>query len=195
MTTALDRLPANMRTRIAVAPSPNDALEEPCWLWTGSCATNGYGHVKIGGKLRTTHQVTYELHHGHPVPPGLEPDHLCRIKRCCQPAHLEAVTHQVNIQRHFATKTHCNYGHPLSGPNLVMSRGRRECRTCNNKRKRDRRRQTSSSAPAFRSVDALTGRRAPAADDAAAGPHPVGASADVDLPGMSAPPAGSGGDA
>jgi hypothetical protein len=31
---------------------------------------------------------------------------------------------------HNKTKTHCPQGHPLSGDNLYVSRGRRECRTC-----------------------------------------------------------------
>jgi hypothetical protein len=37
-------------------------------------------------------------------------------------------------------KTHCKYGHPLSGDNLstaALAKGLRVCRTCNNERQRD----------------------------------------------------------
>jgi hypothetical protein len=48
-------------------------------------------------------------------------DHLCRVRVCVNPDHLEAVTHKVNIHRsptHSANKTHCKHGHSLSGNNL-----------------------------------------------------------------------------
>lgn len=75
-----------------------------CWIWQG--AKTGYGHGMIGVGSRTDgtrrlqgcHVVTWESQHG-PVPAGLELDHLCRVPACCNPAHLEAVTHAVNLQR------------------------------------------------------------------------------------------------
>jgi len=69
-----------------------------CWTWTGSCAGSGYGHLCVDGKWRGTHRISYEVHVG-PIPAGLVIDHLCRNTLCCNPYHLEAVTHQENMRR------------------------------------------------------------------------------------------------
>lgn len=55
--------------------------ESGCWEWTGALV-NGYGQAKIGHRLRGVHRFSYE-HHVGPVPAGLEIDHLCKNKRCC----------------------------------------------------------------------------------------------------------------
>ena len=68
-----------------------------CWLWPGS-RTSGYGNVSIAGKMHLVHKFIYEQLKG-PVPAGLELDHLCRTRACCNPDHLETVTRQVNVQR------------------------------------------------------------------------------------------------
>jgi HNH endonuclease len=59
----------------------------PCWIWEGGLR-HGYG----------AHHVAWRQRYG-PVPDGLELDHLCRIKACCNPDHLEAVTHAENVHR------------------------------------------------------------------------------------------------
>jgi hypothetical protein len=71
----------------------------PCWIWQLSVTRAGYG--SIGGSREGTklaHRVYYEQAHG-PVPEGLELDHLCRVPVCCNPDHLEAVTHAENVRR------------------------------------------------------------------------------------------------
>lgn len=108
-----------------------------CWIWTASTFVSGYGQVKLDGKNRRVHRVAYELAYG-PIPDGLVIDHLCRVKRCCRPDHLEAVTQQENLLRGDtvnavnAAKTHCVNGHALSGPNVYVNptSGHRSCRAC-----------------------------------------------------------------
>lgn len=106
-----------------------------CWSWTGCLNSKGYGCAQHEGKVQLTHRISYEVHNG-PIPTGLQIDHLCRNKRCCNPTHLEAVTGKVNCERTpEATKTRCKNDHPLAGPNVRLKSkpggGRqRECVVC-----------------------------------------------------------------
>lgn len=70
----------------------------PCWIWTGHVNENGYGRIGYKRKVTGTHRLAYELLVG-PIPEGMEPDHLCRERACCNPAHLEPVTHDENMRR------------------------------------------------------------------------------------------------
>lgn len=75
-----------------------------CWLWTGTIALNGYGLIyRQGGPLVGAHRLAYEVHVG-PIPKGYELDHLCRVRRCVNPAHLEPVTHSENVRRGFEAR-------------------------------------------------------------------------------------------
>lgn len=69
-----------------------------CWLWTGRITWSGYGWTGFEGRSRPAHRVIYEQL-VWPVGPGLELDHLCRNRACCNPMHLEEVTHLENVRR------------------------------------------------------------------------------------------------
>ena len=135
-------LPANMRNKIAEEICPIAGLPGFCWAWTGAINSRGYGCIGINGKSQLSHRVAYELLVGA-IPAGLQIDHLCRNKKCCNPSHLEPVTAKVNSSRtDQAEKTHCVNGHPLTGANLIVrpygDRGlvKRNCRTCKNQGQR-----------------------------------------------------------
>lgn len=109
---------------------------EACWLWSGALMTGGYGGFWLDGAMRLAHRLSYEWSVG-PIPPGLEIDHLCRVRHCVNPAHLEAVTPAVNVRREPRNQvTHCPYGHPYDETNTFISDGCRGCRTCRAARKR-----------------------------------------------------------
>jgi hypothetical protein len=129
---------ARLLIRCETAPPP-DGVAGDCWIWPGSVAgkyEHGVTHLRNPVRRIYAHVVAYRVFVGD-VPEGLEIDHLCRRTRCCNPVHLEAVTHKENIRRAMgpfsmkARQTHCKHGHPLSGPNLGRThRGTRRCRTC-----------------------------------------------------------------
>lgn len=81
--------------------------ETGCWVWVGCPTPKGYGLFALRGPYPSvrvsTHKWAYERLIG-PVPEGLELDHLCRNRMCCNPLHLEPVTHQVNMQRSVAVR-------------------------------------------------------------------------------------------
>lgn len=109
-----------------------------CWIWLGLLDEKGYGRIKIKGLTRRTHIVTYEHVHGA-RPTGSVIDHLCRVRHCCNPQHLQAVSPAENNRRGLSPsaqrrrQTRCVHGHELT-PDNIYSRpdrpGMRECRTC-----------------------------------------------------------------
>lgn len=103
-----------------------------CWLWTAA-RQNGYGVIKVKGRFRGAHRVSYEMHRG-PIPDGLVIDHLCRTPHCVNPDHLEPVTIGENIRRgenHYRRATHCKRGHEFTpGNTLMLANGSRACRQC-----------------------------------------------------------------
>lgn len=75
------------------------SVEAPgCWLWSSGQQGHGYGAYSYGGKSIAAHIYVYQLLVG-PVPRGLELDHLCRVRHCVNPDHLEPVTHLENTVR------------------------------------------------------------------------------------------------
>lgn len=111
-----------------------------CHIWTGSIDQDGYGKISIKGVERRAHRIIYELEVGK-IPKGLIINHLCRVRSCVNPKHLEATTHRINILSGVAVsainarKTHCSNGHEFTPENtrVYTYKGRtgRACRTCN----------------------------------------------------------------
>lgn len=112
---------------------PNDWRAVPCKPPPSQAHSNGHGYYKVsvGGEYLYVHRIAYESATG-PIPDGLVIDHLCRNRWCCEPAHLEAVTHRENILRgtgasaRNAAKPRCPRGHEYT----VKGDGSRYCRTC-----------------------------------------------------------------
>ena len=122
----------------------NKIFYEPntgCWLWGAALCRDGY--ARFDRRIADlAHRYSYALYKG-PIPDNLEIDHLCKVRCCVNPSHLEAVTHAENVRRgdyksnhRNKVKTHCTRGHGLSGRNLIIKlhngKKRRNCRTCFN---------------------------------------------------------------
>ena len=70
----------------------------PCWIWQLTIDKNGYGRTSVDGRPRSAHRVSCERAHG-PIPAGYDVDHLCHVRPCVNPDHLEAVPPIVNQRR------------------------------------------------------------------------------------------------
>lgn len=110
------------------------------WMWQRKPTEGGYGQLRGFGGHASAHAFSYELHVG-PVPAGKELDHLCKVRLCCNPEHLEAVVRLVNLQRsdrtrpqnrvRQAAKTHCPRDHAYDEANTYIGpKNDRQCRTC-----------------------------------------------------------------
>ncbi len=123
--------PLNERLDEKIIPEPNSG----CWIWTGAVAGGGYGVVWHDGRRQQAHRVLYERDAG-PIPKGLHIDHLCRVRCCCNPAHLEPVTCSENLSRsplmdRNSRKTHCPQGHEYTPDNVIPQKGGgRACKAC-----------------------------------------------------------------
>lgn len=120
--------------RRTITPRPD------CRVWMGA-TDNGYGRVFVDGRARRAHRVMWELVNG-PIPDDLTIDHLCRIRACINPDHMELVTVAENSRRATRGKwiarsirprlvEECQNGHPYNDENTrIDARGRRSCRVC-----------------------------------------------------------------
>lgn len=106
-----------------------------CWLWMAGKTHDGYGRFWAAGGEVLAHRFAYEAAGGL-IADGLQLDHLCRTRHCVNPLHTEPVTCRENLERgdtmaaRHASRTHCPQGHPYSGDNLRVYRGKRYCKAC-----------------------------------------------------------------
>lgn len=110
-----------------------------CWEWLGEKTRDGYGKWQRGPghNNKIVHRIIYQ-HHKGPIQPGLQLDHLCRVRNCCNPDHLEPVTPSENTRRQDHAerrKTHCPKGHEYNEQNTRKTKdGKRVCRVCDRER-------------------------------------------------------------
>ena len=115
---------------------------DSCWLWLPKKERNGYGRVRVNNKRLGVHVVSYLLT-GKNIPNGMVIDHLCRVRHCVNPQHLEVVTRGENVLRgngvtaQHAKQTHCKRGHPFNNANTLRIKNGRDCKSCNRIRQKE----------------------------------------------------------
>ena len=127
-----------------------------CWLWTGVITEAGYGYFRTkanGWRGAAAHRFAWFSSGGGSVPEGMQLDHLCRVRNCVNPAHLEVVTPQENTLRGEspsslnARKDRCPR---CGGPYSIAKRGHRKpgrrCQPCHSERRRQRKAERRAAA-------------------------------------------------
>lgn len=125
------RKTAEERFQLATKPGPApDYRPElgPCLIYTGADNGNGYGQFRYEDRNGYAHRYAWERENG-PIPKGLTVDHLCRVRRCCNTAHMELVDAVTNYRRGAAAWTTCPNGHPYDDA-TPSRRGHRQCDIC-----------------------------------------------------------------
>lgn len=110
-----------------------------CWLWIGMIDKDGYGIASWRHQNKKAHRMSYLDFYGE-IDSKLVIDHLCRVRSCVNPTHLELVTTRENALRGYSPvginhkKTHCSKGHEYTDDNLWIGKSRgnpeRMCKTC-----------------------------------------------------------------
>ena len=128
MSYAIDRLPERVASKIV------PVTESGCWVWLGA-TVHEYGQLGINGKRTLAHRFCYEFFKG-PIAQDQTIDHLCFVKPCVNPDHLEVVSLRENILRGRtsatainARKRSCQCGHPYETRSFGERLGR-FCRRC-----------------------------------------------------------------
>jgi len=104
-------------------------------VWQIKIDLHGYGSIGVyadGQQVRgRVHRVVYAHHHGLDMDDlrGLVVDHLCGVRACCNPNHLEAISQQENQARRGQAVTSCPAGHLYTSETLPKSR-RKNCTLC-----------------------------------------------------------------
>ena len=114
-----------------------DRRPDGCWIFGHRNDENSYGITRRAeSDWMAVHRFVYEKYKG-PIPDGLQLDHLCRVRSCVNPDHLEPVTNQINVCRApkvIAARAAlcCRHGHEWTPENTYIqsSSGTRVCRKC-----------------------------------------------------------------
>ena len=102
-----------------------------CLMWLGYKCKKSYGRIQLDGKSQMAHRISFELF-VKKIPKGYEVDHLCRVRDCINPQHLESVTLRENRKRagnyRVLHTTKCKKGHDLTPDNIRIITYKKEGR-------------------------------------------------------------------
>ena len=106
-----------------------------CHIWVGTVTVNGYAQARLDNRWKYVHRAVWE-HYKGPIPEGLQIDHICKIRNCCNVDHLRLVTPRVNtllsdsITAIHIRKPHCP---TCGGEYTIRPNGHRYCGACHSR--------------------------------------------------------------
>lgn len=109
--------------------------DNDCWIWKGYIDKDGYGTFSYRSKEMRAHRWSY-MHFVGSLDNNLTIDHICNVRACVNPKHLQQIPIKDNILRgsgpsaRNAKKTHCRHGHAFADNNVVHDKKQRRCREC-----------------------------------------------------------------
>lgn len=108
MSNRRDRIRAKIAAKVKHAPCAVPGLQGDCHEWQGGTSGTGrgggYARMSLDGATVAVHIAAWVNENGL-IPPRKQLDHLCRNRRCCNPAHLELVTPKQNAKRRSAANS------------------------------------------------------------------------------------------
>lgn len=136
------------RVKVGARPAARPGLS-PCHIWRLTPADNGYAYIGLRTHHKMlAHRAAYELKFG-PIPDGHVIDHLCRVRACVNPDHLEPVSNAENLRRGRGFRLRngmdhaCIHGHAYTDENTYINPNDDtdiRCRECSRVRDRKRKR-------------------------------------------------------
>lgn len=79
--------------------------EKQCWRWTGASRGNGYGCLKVKGRVIDSHRVSWLIYRGE-IKKGHIICHRCNNRWCANPKHLYQGTYKSNVKDSIRDGTH-----------------------------------------------------------------------------------------
>ena len=79
--------------------SPGFGPQGDCWRWIACERGNGYGCIKIAGKVYDAHRVSFVIANGNP--PTKLACHRCDNRLCVNPDHIYDGSHSENLRDAF----------------------------------------------------------------------------------------------
>lgn len=103
----------------------------PCWIWQGQVNIAGYGTLQMRAPGKRTprkqlvHRYSIHIYHGIALAQIDFGMHLCNVRRCCCPTHLQNGSQSENEKYKVKTRgwvfdRHGNLYDPIYGPDPIV---------------------------------------------------------------------------
>ena len=103
-----------------------------CWIWKAYKNKYGYGVFRFNKKMGLAHRFAF-IYYVRELLPKETVDHKCFNRACCNPKHLQALSHKDNVERSTKRnrlKPFCRHGHDQKKHGYIDCTGAKRCIIC-----------------------------------------------------------------